>query len=80
LIYVPPVLILKIWNLKNKKFWEKTNLILSFDMTWTAKKITPPIIIHCRGNVFTKLLPSKERGYTERPTDSPLMKHDGTEK
>jgi hypothetical protein len=36
----------------------------SFDTTRTAKKVTPPIL-PCRGNVFTKPLPSNERGDTQ---------------
>jgi hypothetical protein len=31
--------------------------------------MTPTIILRCRGNVFTELLPSNDRGYTDRPTD-----------
>jgi hypothetical protein len=29
----------------------------------------------CRGNVFTELLPSNNKGYTKRPTDSTLIRH-----
>jgi hypothetical protein len=47
----------------------------SFDTTRTAYKTTPPIILHCRGNVFTELVPGNDSGYTGRPTDCPLIRH-----
>jgi hypothetical protein len=40
---------------------EITNRLLSFDTTRTVQK-TPPTILRCRGNVFTELLPSNDRG------------------
>jgi hypothetical protein len=40
----------------------RINRLLSFSTTWTAQKTTPPTIIFCRVNVFTKLLPSNDRG------------------
>jgi hypothetical protein len=52
---------------RNKKILGKTNRLLSFDMTWTAKKTTPATIIRCRGNVFTELLPTKDRGIHRDP-------------
>jgi hypothetical protein len=52
----------------------RTNRLLSFDTTRTAQKTTPPIL-RCRGNVFTGLLPRTIGGYTDRPTDSPLITH-----
>jgi hypothetical protein len=60
-------------NKKKKGVLGRTNL-LSSDTTRTAQKTTPPTILRCRGNVFTELLPSNERGI-HRPTDSPLMRH-----
>jgi hypothetical protein len=47
----------------------RTNRLLSFDTTRTAWETMPPIILRCRRNVFTKPLPSSDRGiYTGRPT------------
>jgi hypothetical protein len=40
----------------------KTNLLLSFDMTWTTQKTTTPPILCCHGTVFIKLLPSNDMG------------------
>jgi hypothetical protein len=40
----------------------RTNRLLSFDTTWTAQKTMPPTILRCRGNVFTELLSSSDRG------------------
>jgi hypothetical protein len=38
----------------------RTDRLLSFDTTRTAKKMTPPTVLRCRGNVFTDLLPLSE--------------------
>jgi hypothetical protein len=38
------------------------NRLFSFDTTRTAQKTTPPTILRCRGDVFTELLPSNDRG------------------
>jgi hypothetical protein len=38
-----------------------TNSLLSSNTTWTAQKTTPPIILRCRGNVFTEPLSSNYR-------------------
>jgi hypothetical protein len=35
---------------------------LSFDMTWTARKITPSTVLHFHENIFTELLPCNNRG------------------
>jgi hypothetical protein len=40
---------------------EKTCL-RSFDTTRTAEKTRPPVILLCRGNMFTDLLPSNGKG------------------
>jgi hypothetical protein len=40
----------------------KTNRLLSFDMTRTPWKTLPPTILRCRGNIFTELLPSNDKG------------------
>jgi hypothetical protein len=39
----------------------KNNSLLSFDTTWAMQKGTPPIILHCGGNMFTELLPCNSR-------------------
>jgi hypothetical protein len=39
----------------------RTNLLLSFDTTRTAKKATPQTILHCSRNVLIKPLPSNGR-------------------
>jgi hypothetical protein len=38
------------------------NRLLSFETTRTVQKITPPIILLCRGNVFSQLLPGMDTG------------------
>jgi hypothetical protein len=40
----------------------KNYRLLSFHTTRTAQKTTYPTILHCRGNVFTELLPSNDSG------------------
>jgi hypothetical protein len=40
----------------------RTNRLLSFNMTRTAKKTRPPTILRFRGNVFTEFLPSNNSG------------------
>jgi hypothetical protein len=52
----------------NKKFW--TELIDYFVLIWTAEKTIPRTILCCRGNVFTGLLPSNDKCYTDRPTET----------
>jgi hypothetical protein len=47
----------------------RTNRLLSCDTTRTAWKTMPLIILHCRENVSTELLPSNDRGI-HRPTDT----------
>jgi hypothetical protein len=37
--------------------------------------MTLPTILRCHGNVFTELLPSNDKGKTNKPTDSPLTRH-----
>jgi hypothetical protein len=41
----------------------------SFDTRRTTQKTTPPTILRCRGNVFTELIPSNDKGI-HRPTDT----------
>jgi hypothetical protein len=40
----------------------RTNRLLSFESTRTTQETAPPTILRCRGNVFTELLPSNDRG------------------
>jgi hypothetical protein len=40
----------------------RTNSLLSFDKKRVAWKTTRPTILLCRGNVFTELLPTNDRG------------------
>jgi hypothetical protein len=47
----------------------RTDRLHSLDTTRTAKKTTPPTILHCRWNVFIELLPSNDKGI-HRPTDT----------
>jgi hypothetical protein len=52
------------WNSKfklDKSSRKRTTRLFSFHTTWTAQK-TSPRILHCRGKVFAKLLPSNVRG------------------
>jgi hypothetical protein len=39
----------------------RINRLLPFETTPTAKKMTPPTIPLCRGNVFTEPLPDNDR-------------------
>jgi hypothetical protein len=47
---------------EGKKVGLRTIRLLSFDATGIAQKTAPPTILRCRGNVFTELLPSNDRG------------------
>jgi hypothetical protein len=62
------------WKDNTTKSSGKLIAYLPFKKTRTAYK-TPPPILRCRGNVFTKPLPSNDRGiHTHRPIDSPLIR------
>jgi hypothetical protein len=43
-----------------KEVQGSTNLVLFFCTTRTSYKTTPVIILHCRGNVLTELLPNND--------------------
>jgi hypothetical protein len=45
-----------------RKLIGRINRLFSFDTTRTAQKTTPQTVLRCRGNVFTELLPSNDRG------------------
>jgi hypothetical protein len=45
-----------VWRKQEVLEWN--NRLFSYDTTWAAEKTTPPTILRCRRNVFTKLLPS----------------------
>jgi hypothetical protein len=48
----------------------RTNRLHPFDTTQTAYKPRLPTTLRYRGNVFTELLPSNNRGCTDKPTDT----------
>jgi hypothetical protein len=50
--------------------------LLSFDTSRTAQKKTPPTNHLFSGNTFTVPLPGIVKGYTYRPSDSPLILHE----
>jgi hypothetical protein len=52
----------RVWLHIKQEVLGRTNRLLSFDTTRTAQKMTVPTILRCRGNVFTELLPSNDRG------------------
>jgi hypothetical protein len=47
---------------KMKEVRGRTVHLLSFDTTWTKQKTMPPTILCCHGAIFSKLLPSNNRG------------------
>jgi hypothetical protein len=46
------------------KFWEELTAYFPSCATRTQQKTTPPTILRCQGNVFTKLLHSSDMGNT----------------
>jgi hypothetical protein len=58
-----------------QEFLGRTNRLLSFDMTWTAYKTTPPITLRFREQVFNELLCSNDRGLYRQTIGSPLVRH-----
>jgi hypothetical protein len=52
----------------------RTNRLFSFHTTRTAQKMMPPAVPYCSEYIFAELLPVNDI-QTERPTDSPLLRH-----
>jgi hypothetical protein len=52
------VLNLQVLHKWKQEILGRINRLLSFEVTESSQKMTPPTILRCSGNVFTELLPS----------------------
>jgi hypothetical protein len=58
-----------------QKVLERTNILLSFDTTWTTQKSTPQQFFIAVETSLSSCYLARIRGYTDTPADSPFTWH-----